>query len=181
VFGKRLEIAMASRPAVNDALAAFLAGDYTSLRAAARAFGVPESTVRDRAHGSKTRAEARTSQQLLSVEQEEMLVRWILDLDMYGQAPNFAQLRAMAGLISAVSNGPSTVGKAYIQRFLKRHPEVKSKLGRKIGNKRSREVTEEAVRGWYESLLKILTGRLIQKDHIFNMDETGTALEDCGN
>ena len=42
-------------------------------------------------------------------------------------------------------------------------------------------MTEEAVRGWYESLLKILTGRLIRKDHIFNMDETGTALEDCGN
>ena len=105
---------MSSKPAVDDALAAFLAGDYTSLRAAARAFGVPESTVRDRAYGSKTRAEARRSQQLLSAEQEEMLVRWILDLNMYGQALNFAQVRAMASLISAVLNGPSTVGKAYI-------------------------------------------------------------------
>jgi len=53
---------MSSKPAVNDTLAAFLAGEYTSLRAAARAFGVPESTVRARAYGLKTRAEARTSQ-----------------------------------------------------------------------------------------------------------------------
>jgi len=61
VFGIRLEIAIASKPAVNDALAAFLAGDYTSLRAAARTFSVLESTVYARIYGSKTRAKARTS------------------------------------------------------------------------------------------------------------------------
>lgn len=69
------KIAISSKPAVNDALAAFLAGEYTSLRAATRAFSVPESTVRARTYRSKTRAEARTSQQLLSVKQEEMLVQ----------------------------------------------------------------------------------------------------------
>jgi len=52
---------MASKPAVNDALAAFLAGEYTSLRVAARTFSVLESTVRARVYRLKTRAKARTS------------------------------------------------------------------------------------------------------------------------
>lgn len=87
----------------------------------------------------------------------------------------------MCGLILELSGGPNSVGIKFISRFLLRHPEVKSKLGVKIGYQRSRTVTEAAVHAWYRTLLKILTSKKIPAGNIFNMDETGTALEACEN
>ena len=45
---------MSSKPTVDDALAAFLASDYTSLRATTRTFNILKSIVRDYIYGSKT-------------------------------------------------------------------------------------------------------------------------------
>jgi hypothetical protein len=61
-----------------------------------------------------------------------MLVRWILDLECAGNAPNHALVREMASLISRVSGGPQSLGQNWVQRFLKRHLEIHIKVGVKI-------------------------------------------------
>ena len=54
---------------------------YTSIRAAAAANDVNRMTLARRLQGGNLRVIAREPQQLLSNQQEQMLVRWILDLE----------------------------------------------------------------------------------------------------
>jgi len=167
--------------AIGLAIRAFDDGHYTSLKAACKAKGAPYSTVYDRYRGRPTRTQARERQQLLSSKQEELLVQWILDREQVGQAPNHAQVRAMASLISVEGGGPSHVGKKFVQRFLSRWPEVKTKLGVRIDNERCEQVNSTALTYWYERLSTILADKQISKDNIWNMDETGTCLGVCSN
>ena len=100
---------------------------FTSIRAAAHAYNVNYRTLARRAQGGISKREARVEQQLLSEAQEEMLAQWILDLEQAGNAPNHAQLREMASLISRISGGSGTVGVNWVSRFLSRHPPVHTK------------------------------------------------------
>lgn len=151
-------------------------GAFKSLRAAAKAYRVPASTLTDRYHGKTTLRQARETQQLLSPKQEEMLIKWVLDFESIGMAPNHTQLRSMAGLISQLSGGPSTVGKEWHLRFLARHPEIKTKPGKVIDTKRVRNLTKMAISEWYDTLWKIIQNFKITTCNIWNMDEVGTAL-----
>jgi hypothetical protein len=54
-----------------------LSGGRPSIRAAARKFGVPHTSLSDRSHGKQTQVEARHAQQCLSAQEEEVLVEWI--------------------------------------------------------------------------------------------------------
>jgi hypothetical protein len=117
---------------VEDAVDAYLRGEFKSIRSAAKAFGAVPTTVSRRLRGTRTRRQARVPTQLLSTTQEDMLVRWILDLERAGNAPNHALVREMASLISRVSGGPQSLGQNWVQRFLKRHPEIHTKVGVKI-------------------------------------------------
>src|ERR1700761_6491286 len=83
---------------------------FNSIRAAAIAYKLNIRTLQYRAQGKSTRAQARVKQQLLSTEQEELLVRWILDCENLGHPMNHAQIREMAALVSKISGGPSSLG-----------------------------------------------------------------------
>ena len=82
---------------------------FSSIRAAARVYNLSHRTLTRRAHGGLSKREARVEQQLLSNTQENMLIRWILDLEQAGNAPNHAQVREMASLISKISGGPNSI------------------------------------------------------------------------
>ena len=86
--------------AIKDALDALDRREHPSLRAAADAYDVSKSTLARRAKGGRSRQEAREEQQLLSPDQEGLLIRWILDLEAAGAPPTFPQVREFAGLVS---------------------------------------------------------------------------------
>ncbi|KAG9188148.1 hypothetical protein G6011_02071 [Alternaria panax] len=60
--------------AIQSAIRDLESGVYTSQRAAAKAWGVPQSTLQDRLDGRQPRAIAHQHQQRLSPEQEEFLI-----------------------------------------------------------------------------------------------------------
>src|SRR5665213_2091485 len=95
---------------VLDALADLSNQTYTSIRAAAKAHDVHRSTLTRRMQGIPSKKIARQEQQLLSGQQEELLVNWIIDLDRTGHAPTHANIREMVALISRLSGGPDRVG-----------------------------------------------------------------------
>lgn len=66
---------MASNPAVSSALEAFRNDEYTSLRAAAAAYNVSQTTLNNRARGTPTCGQAREIQQLLIPVQELLVAR----------------------------------------------------------------------------------------------------------
>ena len=63
---------------IQAAIGDLRAGLFTSQRKAARAYNVPESTLRERLQGRLPYATAHQQQQRLSSQQEKFLVQWIL-------------------------------------------------------------------------------------------------------
>ena len=134
---------------LQQAITDFQTNRYPSIRAAARANDVHHTTLSRRLKGRVSRRIARQPQQLLSEIQEQLLVQWILDLEAQGHAPSFTAVRDLAGVVSRDSGGPNNVGKNWISRFLKRHPEIRSKVGRRISAKRANSTSPEAIAIWF--------------------------------
>ena len=71
-------------------------GKFKSAQAAAVALGLRPDTVRRRLRGTPTRVEARQKQQLLSKNQEIILLKWIKDLISSSYAPSHRILQEVA-------------------------------------------------------------------------------------
>src|SRR3954469_18396279 len=92
-------------PALTTAIRDLDSGVFSSVRAAAAAYGLSYVTLGRRRKGQKGHDKGHTQQQKLSPTQEGMLVRWILEVEMAGHAFNHAQMRQMAALIDKASGG----------------------------------------------------------------------------
>jgi hypothetical protein len=166
---------------LGQAVIAFRAGQYPSIRKCAEAFDVNHATLARRIRGQRSRRTAHEEQQLLSSEQEESIVRWILELEVTGNAINHAQLRAMVLLICRVSGGSTRLGRHWIYRFIHRHPEIATKIGRKIDHERVQAVTPDIVQAFFTQVAATVSNYQVKVRNIWNMDETGTALGVCTN
>jgi Tc5 transposase DNA-binding domain/helix-turn-helix, Psq domain len=142
---------------IQQALADLASGAFSSVNAAAKAYNLTESTLRRRYHGTTTsRARARQTQQLLSPVQESLTRQWILNCEVTGYAISHAQLREFASLLSSSTGGPPSIGVHWVKRFLQRHPDLRSKIGKKIDALRSDGATIERLRPWYDTLFGII-------------------------
>ena len=103
---------------LQEALGALNSGEITSIRGAARAYDLHETTLRRRYNGtSTTRQIAHEPQQLLTPAQEALTVTWMLQCEEFKHPVTYPQLREFIGLVSAQSGGPNTIGHHWIQRF----------------------------------------------------------------
>ena len=64
---------------IQSAICDLNSGIYKSQRAAAKAYGIPASTLRDRINGVTNKRISHQNQQRLTPEQESFLVDWILE------------------------------------------------------------------------------------------------------
>ena len=78
------------------AIADFKSGKFESGREAARAYGVPPSTFKDRLNGKEPRQIAHQHEQRLTPTQEDFLTNWVLEQDLQGFAPSHTRLQEMA-------------------------------------------------------------------------------------
>ena len=154
---------------------------FNSIRAAAIAYSINIRTLQYRARGKESRAQARVKQQLLSLEQENMLVRWILDCENLGHPINHNQIREMATLVSKISGGPDFLGRDWVSRFLNRHQNLKTKLGVKIDTLRIKGTSLEVLSAWFEHYRRVCSEYQIPQANRYNIDETGIALGVCAN
>ena len=90
-------------------LTAYFNNEFPLIRACARAFKIPESTLRSRLNGTQESGFAQRTQLLLAQEQEQMLAQWILDLDAQKHAPAPAQVREMVQIIRISSGTPQPI------------------------------------------------------------------------
>jgi hypothetical protein len=123
---------------------------YTSIRSAAAANEVSHVSLGRRLKGGISRAIAREPQQLLPNQQEQILVRWILDLEAQGHPPSFTQVRDLVVIIRGIPTEHSSIGQNWISRFIQRHPEIRSKVGKKIHGLRLQSTTPESLNRWFE-------------------------------
>lgn len=161
---------------IAEALTELSTDPNASLRAVAKKFSLSAETLRRRQNGGIGKQIARNSQQLLSPEQEQELVQWILHLEMEGHAPTHNTVRAMASRISQESGASGRIGHHWLQRFLTRQPAIRSKLGRKIEVLRIENTKADSLRTFFELFRRVRKEYKVADEDIWNMDETGLAL-----
>jgi hypothetical protein len=170
-------------------------GLYKSSYAAAKALNLKPNTVLKRVNGRPSQQEARQQQQLLSESQEKTLLRWIKGLTISGYAPTHQILRDVDEIranryrifpydehnnnelqhtYEQIPNLP--LGQEWVARFIKRHPHLQVRLGRRIEAQRMSGVTKQVVMGWFDAYKDLVTRLHIQEQNIYNMDETGFSI-----
>jgi hypothetical protein len=86
---------------------------------------------------------ANETTQKLTSEQEKCLVEWIKELETQGKAPSYTMVREMACKII----DSNTLGKHWVERFIKRHPEITSCIGIPLESARALNSTPNIIAG----------------------------------
>ena len=84
-------------------------------------------------------------------------------------------------IIQDNSTGPSSIGQNWISRFVQRHPEIHSKVGKKIHGLRLQSTTPESLNCWFKHFNTVRERYQVSWENVYNMDETGIALGVCAN
>jgi hypothetical protein len=160
------------------ALQAIQKGQLKSIRAAARLFDVPESTLRNRAHGIQSRVDTRPNGHKLTQLEEDSLTEWILSMDSRGAAPRPATVREMANILLAArdSHPSSTVGKNWSSTFINRREELRSRFSKRYDYRRALNEDPKSLREWFATVQRVIDDNGIQSEDIYNFDETGFAM-----
>jgi 4-hydroxybenzoate polyprenyltransferase len=143
-----------------------------ALKSAAKEWGVPPNTLRDRIKGSEGHSIAAESQQRLSRVQEDHLANWILAQEALGVPLTHAQIKEFAQRLLVLKGDPRPLGKRWMQAFLRRNPILKTKRFRNIDSQRVNGATTPIIKAWFQLLL-LPQIQAIKPEHRYNMDESG--------
>ena len=105
-------------------------------RPAAAVYDVPETTLRRRRAGIPARRDCQPNSRKLSQREEEVIVRYILDLDTRGFAPTYAAVRVMADSLLA-ARGAGQVGQNWPANFVKRTDSLTTRFTRAYDRQRA--------------------------------------------
>jgi hypothetical protein len=145
-----------------------------SIRKASEAWGVPFSTLRDRVVANtqpKGQYEAQVMQKL-SPDQEKHLANWVLTQEALGLPVKHRQIQVFANRILRASGSDQTVGKHWLQKFIKRYPVLKTKKDRRMDIKRLTGASINVIKAWFRLLAIPVIKTILPQDR-WNMDETG--------
>ncbi|KAK7182772.1 hypothetical protein PSPO01_11111 [Paraphaeosphaeria sporulosa] len=123
--------------AIQSAINGLNSGLYSSQRAAAKAYGIPLSTLHGRLRGATTSALSHQHQQRLTPLQEDFLVEWILEEDARACPPSHARTREMATRILRMNGDTQPLGRLWVSHFIKRQPRIASIIGKKLDAQRA--------------------------------------------
>ena len=141
------------------------------LTQAAGKHGVPKQTLSDRFKGQRALADQIQPKARLSKDQEAYLVIWILRQESLGYAPSHQQIRACVMALLNQQNNTEKLGLNWVSRFIQRHPEIKTKPGRRQEANRFNSFTPKAVH-WYFDIREREYG-WIKPENTVNVDEGG--------
>lgn len=155
----------------------------TSVYRAARLYGVPEQTLRDRAQ-HKIGVDCKLgSPKMFTLEEEKALVDHIIYMGNIGYGYSMIDMRCMAAEYGR-SLGKDVKAKAelsghWFYRFMKRWDKLKSVKPQKLGLPRAKTASKETIDEYFHELGHVLTthGLLGAPDHIWNIDESGFSTE----
>ncbi|KAI8401215.1 hypothetical protein FOFC_18084 [Fusarium oxysporum] len=133
--------------------------------------GVPQSTLSGRLSGQTSKNERIQAHQRISKTQEETLIRWVLRQESLGYALSHSQLRACVEAILQQQGDNKPLGKHWTTRFVKRHLQLSTKLGKRQEAARFDGFTPKAV-NWYFDIRETEYG-WIKPENTVNVDEGG--------
>lgn len=79
-------------------------------------------------------------------------------------------------LLSSWLNAPATVGQYWVQRFINRHHELKSKYSCRYDHQQALCKDLKLIKEWFQRVLEAVQKYGITKQDIYNFDETGFSI-----
>jgi hypothetical protein len=104
--------------------------------------------------------------------EEEVIVQYIIDLDIRGFGPRLASVEDIVNNILETRGG-KRVRKLWAYRFVRRHQELKTCFNRVYDFQRALCEDHELIRGWFRLFQNIRTKYSVVDADIYNFDETG--------
>lgn len=120
-----------------------------SERRAAAVYKVPRSTIQDRRAGKRSRRDCEPNRKS-STELEETIVQRILNESLRGIPPSKSHVRDMADRLLRERGGKPT-GKNWVDRFVARTPELRTRWSRPYDRQRSACEDPAIIRPWFRA------------------------------
>ncbi|KAH7464117.1 hypothetical protein FOMA001_g17824 [Fusarium oxysporum f. sp. matthiolae] len=146
------------------------------IRRAASMYEVSYGTLRNRKNGIQSRGDWIPKSRKLSDLEKNIIIQFILDLDSRGFPSRLRFVEEMANSLLADRDAPP-VGKRWAHNFVKRQPELKTRLFRKYDYQRAKCEDPTIIRGWFRLVQNTIAKYGIRSDDIWNFDETGFMMD----
>lgn len=144
-----------------------------SIRATARVFRVPRETLRSRFNGRQHKKKAFSKLQAMAPPSEDVFAEWVKFWGSRG-----APLTKRTLLTKAEQITGRTLGINWVDRFLKRHSDIKTRMASTLEKCRAGHLNRPAVESFFTLLKSEVEGFQIPPENIYNMDEKGVT---CGD
>jgi hypothetical protein len=160
---------------ISLALQAYTDDQIPSLRATANTYDVPFETLRRRHLGVFSRKETTPNSRKFTNNEEEVLLRKILQLSADGFPPQRAIVEEIANTMLRTKNpsSPQRVGINWVANFVKRRPELSSVYNRKFDIQRAEVEDPKLIGLWFKLVGDTIAKYGVAEEDIFNFDETG--------
>ena len=146
-----------------------------SIRAAAKTYDVPYTTLQNRLRGRCARQDTRPNSLKLDVLEEKCILQYILDLDTRGFPPKLADVEEMANVLLAERDA-GRVGKRWASKFVKRQPSLRTRFNRACEYRRALCEDTEKIKECFALVEEIRIDNGIVDADVFHFDETGFAV-----
>ena len=119
-------------------------------------------------------------EQKLTPEEEQTIEDWIIRLHDWGWPPKVHQTRHLANELLRLKGCKDGVGPNWAQRFLSRHPNIKSAWIPPLEKERANAEDPVIIQGWFDKYSEIKEEKNILEEDIYNMDEKGFMIGEIG-
>ncbi|KAJ8117809.1 hypothetical protein OPT61_g1084 [Boeremia exigua] len=159
----------------SDIVLASVAIDHQQLQSSRRAastYGVPKSTLNDRRAGKLARRDCQPNLKKLTTIEEEVIVSYIIKLDLRGFAPTYAAVRDIANRLLA-ARGADQVGVHWPRNFVKRTDSLTTRFNRAYDRQRALCEDPVLIRGWFKLVEQTKAKYSICNKDVYNFNEVG--------
>ena len=143
-----------------------------SLRAVAKLYNVPASTLRDRRSGKLARRDIPANSRNLTDLEEKTIVQYVVELYTRAFPPRLCSVEDMANQLLRVRDAPP-VGQLWAHRFVRRKEELRTRWTRQYDYQRAKCEDLKAISEWFALVRNVKAKYGIVEDDIYNFDETG--------
>ena len=143
-----------------------------SLRAAAKLYNVPVSTLSYRHAGRPARRDTTPNSRRLTDSEEKAIVQYVLELLTRSFPPRLRSVEDMANQLLRVRDAPP-IGKLWAHNFLKRQPELNIRWARRYDYQRAKFEGPKVIGEWFALVRNVKAKYGIVDDDIYNFDEVG--------
>ena len=157
---------------VKVALEAIKKPQGLSLRRAAVVYKVSKTTLCRRRVGTKSTRDTHPKSANLPKTEQRALVQYIRNLDAQGFAPTLRCVEDMANQLRAARDA-KPVGPRWASHFVKREPELKSRMTWQRDRQRDLCSDPTVIRPWFDLVQNVKAKYSIQDEDTYNFDETG--------